>query len=384
MVAVAQLVEPWIVIPVVVGSSPISHPIFHPNEINKLIQSPFGLSRALLLPCPTFVLLGEKMATFRKRGNGLQARIQRNGYPDLAKTFESRSEAVSWARDIEYQIDKGLFHLPISSKEATLGELLERYRKEITPHKKSIKPEHYRIEAWLKSPYAERFVSNLHSTDFAAWRDTRIKKGLAPSTVIKELALISHLYFIARAEWGFEGLDNPVRYIRKPRLPKGRSRRVTDEEINLLIDNTDSLDLPFIIKLAIETGMRRGEIASVRWVDVDVNKRIIYLWDTKNGENRQVPLSTKALLVLEKIPKRKDGHLFGMTAHAISYAFIRACRRGNLKDLHFHDIRHEATTRLSGKLANILELSSVTGHKDLRMLKRYYHPKAEEIALKLG
>ena len=201
MVAVAQLVEPWIVIPVVVGSSPISHPNFHLNEINKLIQPPFGLSSALLLSCPTFVLLGEKMATFRKRSNGWQARIQRKGYPDLAKTFDSHAEAVSWARDLEYQIDKGLFHLPINTKEATLGELLERYRREITPHKKSIKPEHYRIDAWLKSPYADRYVSNLRSSDFATWRDARIKKGLAASTVIKELTLISHLYFIARAEW---------------------------------------------------------------------------------------------------------------------------------------------------------------------------------------
>jgi integrase len=202
--------------------------------------------------------------------------------------------------------------------------------------------------------------------------------------VIKELTLISHLYFIARAEWGFEDLDNPVRYIRKPKLPKGRARRVSDYEINLLINNTDSLDLPFIIKLAIETGMRRGEIASVRWVDVDIQKRIIYLWDTKNGENRQVPLSSRAISTLESIPKREDERLFGMTAHAISYAFIRACKRVKLYDLHFHDIRHEATTRLSEKLPNILELSSVTGHKDLRMLKRYYHPKAEELALKLG
>ena len=124
------------------------------------------------------------MATFRKRSQGWQARIQRKGYPDLAKTFNTRSEAVSWARDMEYQIDKGLFQLPINNQEATLGGLLERYRKEITPFKKSIKPEHYCIDAWVKSAYADRYISNLRSSDFASWRDARIKKGLAASTVI--------------------------------------------------------------------------------------------------------------------------------------------------------------------------------------------------------
>lgn len=110
------------------------------------------------------------MATFRKRSNGWQARIQRKGYPDLAKTFDSRSEALGWARDMEYQISKGLFHPPLNTKEATFGELLERYRKEITPNKKSQKPELYRIKGFLKSNLADRYVSNLRSSDFASYR----------------------------------------------------------------------------------------------------------------------------------------------------------------------------------------------------------------------
>ncbi len=334
--------------------------------------------------CPTFVLFGESMATLRKRSNGWQARVQRKGYPNLAKTFKTYSEAIGWAREIEYQIDKGLFHLPISSKEATLAELLLRYRQEVTPLKKSIKPELYRIQGWLNSPYADRYISNLRSSDFAAYRDARLKQGKSGNTVKLELALISHLYFVARAEWGFEGLDNPIRYIRKPKLAKGRTRRVKDEEIELLIKNTDSFDLPFIIKLAVETGMRRGEISSIIWEDIDLQKRIIYLWDTKNGENRQVPLSTMAISTLKSIPKRADGHLFGMTAHAISYAFIKACRRVKLEDLHFHDLRHEAISRMFEKSLNVMEVGAISGHKTLQMLKRYTHLNAEELALKLG
>ena len=324
------------------------------------------------------------MATFRKRSNGWQVRVRRIGYPDLTKTFSTHSEASEWARDMEYQIDKGVFHQPLNTKEATLRELLERYRKEITPHKKSQKPESYRIKGFLKSSLADRYVSNLRSSDFASYRDARLKLGKAGNTVKQELALISHLFFVARAEWGFESLDNPIRHIRKPKLAKGRARRVTDDEINLLISNTDSFDLPFILRLAVETGMRRGEIASINWSDIDVQRRVIYLWDTKNGEDRQVPLSSKAIALLESIPRRKDGRLFGMTAHAISYAFIRSRRRVDLEDIHFHDLRHEAISRIFEKGLNVMEVGSISGHKTLQMLKRYTHLKAEELALKLG
>lgn len=130
--------------------------------------------------------------------------------------------------------------------------------------------------------------------------------------------------------------------------------------------------------------MRRGEISSIIWEDIDLQKRIIYLWDTKNGEDRQVPLSSKAVELIESIPKRNDGRLFGMTAHAISYAFIRACKRVKLEDLHFHDLRHEAISRMFEKNLNVMEVGAISGHKTLQMLKRYTHLNAEELALKLG
>jgi integrase len=324
------------------------------------------------------------MATFRKRSDGWQARIRRTGYPDLTKTFKTHSDAVAWARLTESDMDRGIFINRSESENTTLAELLTRYLNEITPNKKSQKPEFYRIQGWLKSPLAKRFICTLRSSDFAAWRDSRLKQGRAGNTVKQELAVISHLFFIARAEWGFEGLDNPIRYIRKPKLARGRTRRVTDDEIKLLIENTDSYDLPFMLQLAVETGMRRGEIATIKWSDIYMERRVIQLWDTKNGEDRLVPLSTKAVEVLQRIPKRIDGRLFGMTAHAISYAFIRACKRVKLEDLHFHDLRHEAITRLFEKGFNVMEVGSISGHKTLQMLKRYTHLRAENFLERLG
>ena len=324
------------------------------------------------------------MATFRKRSGAWQVRLQRKGFPEVTKTFTTRSEATAWARVIESEMDRGVFVNRAAAETTTFSELLTRYLNEITPHKKYSSIESYRIKAWLRCPLAKRFMSTLRSSDFASWRDVRIKDGMSPNTLKLEFAIISHLYFIARAEWGFESLENPIRYLRMPKLPNGRSRRVSDEEVELLIQHSGSLDLSPILKLAIETGMRRGEIASLTWKTVDLNKRILELKDTKNGDNRFVPLSSIAMSILTSIPRRIDGRLFGMTPHAITYAFIRACKRAALKDLHFHDLRHEAVTRLFEKGLNVMEVGSVSGHKTLQMLQRYTHLRVENLLERLG
>ena len=324
------------------------------------------------------------MASFRKRSNGWKARVRRNGYHDFTKTFSTRSKANEWARQVESDIDKGNFVSRVEAENTTLAELLTRYLKEITPQKKHPSVETYRIKAWLKTSLSKRFISTIRCADYAAIRDARIKQGMSASTIKLEFAIISHMYFVARAEWGFDGIENPIRYLRMPRLPKGRTRRVSNEELRLIIEHTDSFDLPFIVKLAIETGMRRGEIAKLNWKDVDMVNRTAHLMDTKNGDDRLVPLSLAAVAVLKSLPVRMDGSVFGMTAHAITYAFIRATKRADLQDLHFHDLRHEAITRLFEKGFNVMEVGSISGHKTLQMLQRYTHLRAENFLERLG
>ena len=146
-----------------------------------------------------------------------------------------------------------------------------------------------------------------------------------------------------------------------------------------------------VVLFALETAMRRGELLSLTWKDVDLKKRVAYLEITKNGTARAVPLSSRAVAVLESLKEEKDGvqalsvgKVFKTTDAALKKAFERACERAGINDFHFHDLRHEATSRLAEKLPNLIELAAVTGHKDLRMLKRYYHPRAEDLARKLG
>jgi len=148
--------------------------------------------------------------------------------------------------------------------------------------------------------------------------------------------------------------------------------------------------------------MRQGELLSLMWGNVDLETATAHLPMTKNGEARTVPLSARAVAILRELPRSIDGSVFPTTQNALKIAWQRALIRARkdyekdckttgkeldpsfLRDLRFHDLRHEATSRIAEKLSNILELASVTGHKDLQMLKRYYHPRAKDLAKKLG
>ena len=140
-----------------------------------------------------------------------------------------------------------------------------------------------------------------------------------------------------------------------------------------------------LVQLALETAMRQGELLRLHWEYIDLNRGTAHLPDTKNGEARTVPLSSTAIAVLRALPRALHGDVFrGVTTEAVKRSYMRAIRRAGSKDLRFHDLRHEATTRLFEKGLNIMEVASITGHKDLRMLRRYTHLKAEDLARKLG
>ncbi len=308
------------------------------------------------------------MASFRKRGlHQWQAQIRKQGYPLQSKTFETRAAAARWARAIECEMDRGLFVSRVEAESITLGELLERYVEEVTPLKKGAAPEAARIRALIKHPLANRFLAGLRGVDLARYRDARLKK-VSPGTVKRELVILSHLFEVARKEWGIH-VHNPVRDIKLPPNPKARDRRLQpgynggeDEESQLLRACANARN-PFllpVVRLAIETAMRQGELVRIRWEHVDLNRRTVYLPDTKNGDARTAPLSTTAIRVLRTLPRGLHGQVFpGLTSEAIKRAFMRAVRRAGIKDLRFHDTRHEATTRFFERGLNIMEVASV-------------------------
>jgi integrase len=255
-----------------------------------------------------------------------------------------------------------------------------------------------RVNALKRWPISKRTLAQIQGKDIAAFRDERVKSGCSVNTVRLDLAVISHLFEIARKEWGMEGLTNPVKAIRIPSPPSGRDRRLRPGELEKITDASESSTLADVLRFAVETGMRRSELAGMTWDLVDLKKRTVTLPDTKNGEKRIVPLSTEACRILSDLPGRLDGKVWGMEPDSITQAFIRALSRARkayeqecegkgtkpdpsyLADLTFHDIRHEATSRFFEKGLNPMQVAAITGHKTLQMLKRYTHLKAEDLA----
>ncbi|MBI3496086.1 MAG: site-specific integrase [Proteobacteria bacterium] len=328
------------------------------------------------------------MASITKRGAWQwQAKIRRDGYPSQSKTFDTKAEAQAWARSVENEMDRGVFVSRIEAERTSLSDALQRYEKEITRKKKGWRQETYRIKQWRADPLAKRALASLRSADFAEWRDKKLEDGLAASTVRNHLNLISHLFTIAAGEWSLEGLVNPISTIRKPSLPKGRERRLAREEEPKLFQACVTSRSPWlegVVGIALETGMRLSEILNLRWEYVDIDARVARLPDTKNGSPRDVPLSTKAVRVLKGVPRSIDGQVFPITPDMLKQAYSDAVRRAGIKNLTFHDLRHEATSRLFEKGLGIMEVAAITGHKTLVMLKRYTHLRATDLARKLG
>lgn len=327
------------------------------------------------------------MASIRFRSNKWQARVSRKGEQSLVKTFLSKEDAERWARSVEVEWDRGTYTNIHQAQKTTFGELIERYLREVTPLMRGAKADTIRLKAILRRPISRVNILLLNSSRIAKYRDERLQE-VSAGTVIRELAYFSSIINHARREWNIN-IANPVLLVKKPQSPQGRNRVLSrQEEIHLLNAcepkaNRNIYTRPFVI-LALETAMRRGELLSLRWKDINYSKRTAYLQLTKNGDSRTVPLSTRAIETLQALPISIDGRVLPINFAALETNFKRARDRANLEDLRIHDLRHTAITRLAEKLPNLIELSAVSGHKSLAMLKRYYHPSPEQLAKKIG
>ena len=322
------------------------------------------------------------MATIRRRGKKFQVQIRQQGHCSLTKTFSHHSDAKVWARETERDLDRG-YRVQNGLTKATLGEILEKYCKEITSHKKGKLVEQRRINRLLRDPITQIAVKNLSSHIIANFRDRRQLDGLRACAY--DLVIIRHALEIARKEWGVVLAENPVDQVRKPPPCKPRHRRLEPgdyEALEAAIQRCRVTYLWPLINLAIETGMRRGELLSLTWSDIDLNQRTAFLAETKNGTPRTVPLSDEALSILKNLPKTSAAAL-PVTAVAVRQAWDRLVRRAGITNLHFHDLRHEAISRFFEMGLSVPEVALISGHKDYRMLARYTHLRAEDVGRKL-
>jgi len=327
------------------------------------------------------------VATFRNRGGKWQARIQIKGHAAPSKTFINKIDAERWAKQTEVDIQKGCYTNLILAERTTFAEIIERYITEVLPSMRGGKADYIRLKALARRPIAKLNMVSLTPQKIAQHRDERLKE-IAPATVIRELSYFSSIITCARKEWGIN-IDNPVALVARPKNPQGRSRILDEGETSALLEalkptGRRSIWMLPLVKLALETAMRRSELLGLRWEHIDLQKRTIFLKLTKNGTSRTVPLSTHAVQIINEMPRNIDGRVFPVTHEVVSQAFNRARKQAGVKDIRFHDLRHIAITKLAQKLPNLIELSAVSGHKSLAMLKRYYHPSAEQLAEKLG
>lgn len=322
------------------------------------------------------------MATINKRGPfQFQAQVRRKGYPHQTKTFESKREAEDWAAMVELEMRQRTFVDRSEAESTTFGEILERYLQEITPEKRGWRAESSRIRQFQRHPLALRVLSSLRSVDFSNYVKER-KLAVGPKTICLELSVMSAVFNVAADEWSIP-VTNPITSIRKPGLPQERKRRLMgDEEARLFKAAKDSRvpALAFCITLAIETGMRRGEIAELTWKQVDLHNRVIRLDMTKNGDGRTVPLTEAAEAAIRALPRPLHGGPV-TTCHdsnGLGAAFRRVCHRAGITNLHFHDLRHEAASRLARKM-EVATLAKVMGWRTLQMAMRYYNPTDDEL-----
>ena len=323
------------------------------------------------------------MATITNRGpHQFQAIVRRKGYPTQTKTFEKKLDAQMWATEIESNMIRGT-HVDRSILErTTLGNLIERYAKVVTPRKKSATKELGLISRWLKNPLALRPLCTLNNADFAKYSEDRMCL-VSASSVRTELSLISSIYDYAKENWSLPVI-NLVAPITKPELPDGRTRRlVADEESRLLTAAAKSQapTLKFVIQLAIETGMRAGEILAITWGHINIANGVINLNDSKNGTPRTVPLTQRAenLLRAQWRPIVSSVRLTSFhDSNGLSAAFRRTCARAGIDGLRFHDLRHEAASRLAPGM-EALTLAKVMGWKTIQMAMIYYNPTDKEL-----
>jgi len=326
------------------------------------------------------------MATIRKRGRKYEVQIRRLGVRHLSKSFHLHDDAQAWAREMEVRADRG--DLPSDKRvlrHLTLGQLVIRYRDTVSMGKRSWDREHYFLTAFSKHPICSKRLVDIRTADFASYRDERLKEVKA-SSLKRQLAPIHNLFEVARDHWDLPIRENPLDKLQLKASDCRRERRLHPGEQEKIIAAATRCQNPLIvpiIRLALETAMRRGEIIGVRRKHIDIARRALLIPQTKNGDARTIPLTSKAAAVLRKLKGCPDGRIFPITANALRLNWQRLKHKAGIDDLRFHDLRYEAISRFFERGLTMPEVALISGHKDMRMLLRYAHAMRERIVAKL-
>lgn len=320
------------------------------------------------------------MGSVRKRGKRWNAQVRVAGWNSFTKTFSCKSDALDWIALLEEKLRSHLKpDAPVSNK-MKLGELLLRYCLEVSPSHKGHVPEKYRLEKIAASWIGDLDIRYLNKQQFIEYRDERLT-NVRGGTVVAELRLIKRVIQIAIRQWGIGIPYNPLNDLQFPKGSTSRSRRLLPGELEKLLMHASNQKNPFIapiIEFAIETAMRRSEILNLKWRNIDLELGFAFLFDTKNGDDRRVPLTKYCRTILNRLP-RTNPYVFPISATCVHLAWNRAKKKSNITDLRFHDLRHEGISRFFEMGLSVPEVALISGHKDVRQLFRYTHLNPENI-----
>lgn len=333
------------------------------------------------------------MASIAKRDGKFRVQIRRQGQGSLSKTFTLRKDAERWARETEAAVEAGRYTKPeiakaeeaaIDPSTTTLQALVERYRDTVTANKRGKVSEAAILNAFIRNaPIASKKLSDISSTDWARYRDARLKEIKAIS-VKRQLSIFSRIYEVARAEWGLK-IDNPLASVSLDYVDQRRDRRLKEEELDLIITEAKRRRNPLVLQVILwakETGMRRGEILAMRWDHIDLKGRVLTIPMSKNGLSRKLPI-TRAMIDILESQEPDNATVFAIKPSNLKLTWARILKAVGISDLHFHDLRHEAISTLFEKGLAIQEVASISGHQSWKMLQRYTHPKPQDILRKL-
>ncbi len=331
------------------------------------------------------------MATFQKRGDSWRAIIRKHGV-SISETFPSKTSAQAWAAKAEADIIAGK-RGDIPDK--TFGDLLIKYREEVTPTKRGSRWETVRINKYLKDPIARVHLRDLNSTHITAWRNRRLKE-VGPGSVLREWNLLSNACKRARDEWKWL-ISHPMKGVEKPAKPDARDRIPSPEEIEAILHcagytetvplGTATLRAIAAWQFSMETALRAGELCALEWHEVYLDKGYLTVAGVKDGARknraaiRDVPLTARAKQILEQFTHR-EGPVFSFSPTNLDTLFRKVRDRAGVEDLTYHDSRHVAITMLS-KFYDVLALAKIVGHTNIKELMTYYNPTIADLVSKL-
>ncbi len=321
------------------------------------------------------------MASFRFRNGKWQAQVRRQGYRATTKSFTNKTDAQKWARRLETDIENGNTQSGgRDTLNTPLKNYLQRYLVEIAPLKASFSVEKYILKIWMESSLAKHPIGSITPTQIMSELDAK-KTLWKPTTIHRNFGVLRHVFNTSQTLWEVPLRRNPVQYIKLPKTPKTPIRRLSEDFLEAFESGRRD-SIYWVVNFALETAMRRSEIANLRWEDIQREKRLALVVKSKTNRPRFVPLTHKALSILDEVGGQSE-YVFAKSSNAIRLAWSRRKASIGHNEVRFHDLRHEAISRLFEKGLTVPEVASISGHSTPQMLFRYAHSDVRALVDKM-